>query len=119
VPETIRVALVNDYEIVLEGLRALLGPYEPEIHVIEPEIKGTPQRTVDVTLLDTYGEAEEMDQRVRELVSDAANGAIIVFSFSGDATLAHALVRAGCSGLHLQSDTGDADRRRHQSGRAR
>jgi hypothetical protein len=26
--ETIRVALVNDYEIVLEGLRALLRPYD-------------------------------------------------------------------------------------------
>jgi len=99
VPETIRVALVNDYEIVLEGLRALLGPYEPEIHVVELEVKGTPQRAVDVTLLDTYGEAEEMDQRVRELASDAAKGAIIVFSFSDDATLAHALVRAGAQGF--------------------
>ena len=30
-PETIHVALVNDYKIVLEGLRAFLRPYEPEI----------------------------------------------------------------------------------------
>ncbi len=38
-PETMRVALVNDYEIVLEGLRAFLRPYEPEIRVVELKSK--------------------------------------------------------------------------------
>jgi DNA-binding NarL/FixJ family response regulator len=33
--QTIRIALVNDYEIVLEGLRALLRAHEPEIRVAE------------------------------------------------------------------------------------
>jgi hypothetical protein len=49
-PETIRVALVNDYEIVLEGLRAFLRPFEPEICVVEMDVKAEPQRAVDVTL---------------------------------------------------------------------
>jgi hypothetical protein len=31
VPKSISVALVNDYLIVLEGLRAVLKPSEPEI----------------------------------------------------------------------------------------
>jgi NarL family two-component system response regulator LiaR len=51
----IRVALVNDYEIVLEGLRALLRPYAPGILVVEIDVNTTPARTVDVTLFDTYG----------------------------------------------------------------
>ena len=62
-PETIRVALVNDYEIVLEGVRAFLRPYEPEICVVEMDVKAEPQRAVDVTLFDTYGEAEAMRKR--------------------------------------------------------
>ena len=62
-PETIRVALVNDYEIVLEGLRAFLRPYEPEICVVEMDVKAEPQRAVDVTLFDTYGQAEAMRKR--------------------------------------------------------
>jgi hypothetical protein len=44
----IRVGLVNDYEIVLEGLRAFFGPYEPEILVVEMKAKAKPQRAVDV-----------------------------------------------------------------------
>jgi two-component system, NarL family, response regulator LiaR len=99
VPETIRVALVNDYEIVLEGLRALLRPYAPGITVVELDVKTTPERTVDVTLFDTYGEANSIRARVEELASDPANGAIIVFSFSDDAALANSLVRAGARGF--------------------
>jgi two-component system, NarL family, response regulator LiaR len=99
VPETIRVALVNDYEIVLEGLRALLRPYEPEIKVVELDVEGNPQRAVDVTLFDTYGEVQELPQRVRGLAADATNGAIVVFSFSDDAALAGTFLRAGAQGF--------------------
>ena len=98
-PETIRVALVNDYEIVLEGLRAFLRPYEPEISVVELKVKAKPERSVDVTLFDTYGEAEAMRQRARDLASDPSNGAVIVFSFSDDAALAHSLLRTGAQGF--------------------
>jgi two-component system, NarL family, response regulator LiaR len=98
-PKTIRVALVNDYEIVLEGLHALLRPYEPEIRIVELDVEANPRRAVDVTFFDTYGEAQETRQRARDLAGDPANGAIIVFSFSDDAGAAHTYVRAGAQGF--------------------
>jgi NarL family two-component system response regulator LiaR len=97
--EPIRVALVNDYEIVVEGLRALLLPYEPEICVVELDVKGKPNRTVDVTLFDTFGVESDMLERTRDLASDAGNGAIIVFSFSDDAEVAQTFLRAGAQGF--------------------
>jgi two-component system, NarL family, response regulator LiaR len=97
--ESIRVALVNDYEIVLEGLRGLLRPYAPGIRVVELDVNTTPDRTVDVTFFDTYGETAALRDRVRELASDAANGAVIVFSFSNDAALANSAMRAGAQGF--------------------
>jgi two-component system, NarL family, response regulator LiaR len=99
VPETIRVALVNDYQIVLEGLRALLRPYDPEIKVVELDVEGNPHSAVDVTLFDTYGEVQELRQRVRGLAADATNGAIVVFSFSDDAALAGTFLHAGAQGF--------------------
>jgi two-component system, NarL family, response regulator LiaR len=98
-PEPIRVALVNDYEIVLEGLRALLLPYDPEIRVVEIDINEEPRRTVDVTLFDTYGVETKMHQRVEDLAADATNGAVIVFSFSDDIDVAHSLFAAGAQGF--------------------
>jgi hypothetical protein len=49
VAKPIKVALVNDYEIVLEGLRALLRPSERQIHVVEIDVRKKPRRRVDVT----------------------------------------------------------------------
>jgi two-component system, NarL family, response regulator LiaR len=95
----IRVALVNDYEIVLQGLRALLRPYAPGIRVVELDVRTTPARAVDVTLFDTYGEATAIRERVEDLASDATNGAIIVFSFTDDLAFANSLVRAGAQGF--------------------
>ena len=83
-PKPIRVALVNDYMIVLEGLRALLRSSEPEIEVVEVDVRKGPRRGVDVTLLDTYGELQSLSERVRSLGADSSNGAIVVFSFSID-----------------------------------
>jgi DNA-binding NarL/FixJ family response regulator len=96
--QTIRVALVNDYEIVLEGLRALLQPYDPEIRIVELDVKRGPRRAVDITLLDTYGEEDPVG-RVRELVADPTNGAIVVFSFSDDVAAMRALLLAGARGF--------------------
>jgi DNA-binding NarL/FixJ family response regulator len=99
VPKPIRVALVNDYMIVLEGLRALLKSSEPEIQVIEMDVRKRPRRGVDVTLLDTYGEIESVGERVRSLASDNSNGAIVVFSFSDSPQAVRRALRAGAQGF--------------------
>lgn len=93
----IRVALVNDYMIVLEGLRSLLKTSEPEIQVVEMDIRKRPKRGVDVTLLDTYGELDNLDDRVRSLGSDPDNGAIVVFSFSDHAQAVRHALTAGAT----------------------
>ena len=95
----IRVALENDYEIVLEGLRALLRPYASEIRVVEVDIKRQPRRRVDVTLLDTYGETEDVEPRVADLVADPAAGAVVIFSFSDHQRLVRRVLKAGAVGF--------------------
>jgi DNA-binding NarL/FixJ family response regulator len=99
VAKPIRVALVNDYMIVLEGLRSLLRSSEPEIHVVEMDVKKEPDRRVDLTLLDTYGEIGTLDERVRSLGADATNGAIVVFSFSDHPQAVRRALRAGAQGF--------------------
>ena len=95
----IRVALVNDYMIILEGLRALLEQADPEIQIVELDVQKGPRRQVDVTLLDTYGEAETFDERVRSLGADPENGAIVVFSFSDRPQAVRRAQRAGAQGF--------------------
>ncbi len=97
--KAIRVALVNDYVIVLEGLRALLKFSEPEIQVIEIDVRKGPRRGVDVTLLDTYGDLDSLSERVRSLAADSSNGAIVLFSFSDRPQAVRRAFRAGAQGF--------------------
>jgi two-component system, NarL family, response regulator LiaR len=99
VPKTIRVALVNDYMIVLEGLRALLKSSEPEIQVIELDLRKEPRQRVDVTLVDTYGELDSLNERVSSLGADSSNGAIVVFSFSDRPEAVRHAMEAGAQGF--------------------
>ena len=63
------------------------------------DIKATPRRKVDVTLLDTYGEVGALDERVRSLGADPGNGAIVVFSFSDQPQAVRRALRAGAQGF--------------------
>jgi DNA-binding NarL/FixJ family response regulator len=99
VAKPIQAALVNDYEIVLEGLRALLKPSEREIHVVELDVRKAPRRRVDLTLLDTYGEVESLGDRVRTLAADPGNGIIVLFSFSDHPQAVRRAMRAGAQGF--------------------
>jgi two-component system, NarL family, response regulator LiaR len=99
VAKSIRVALVNDYMIVLEGLRALLKASEPEITVVEMDIRKLPKRGVDVTLLDTYGELDSLEERIQKLGADPENGAVVVFSFSDRPQAVSRALRAGAKGF--------------------
>ncbi len=98
-PKAIRVALVNDYMIVLEGLRALLKFSEPEIQVVEIDVRKGPRRGVDVTLLDTYGDLGSLSERVLSLAADSSNGAIVLFSFSDRPQAVRRAFRAGAQGF--------------------
>jgi DNA-binding NarL/FixJ family response regulator len=99
VPKPIHAALVNDYEIVLEGLRALLLLSELEIQVVEIDIRQEPRRRVDMTLLDTYGEVESLEDRVHHLAANPRHGAIVVFSFSDQPAAVRRAMRAGAQGF--------------------
>jgi two-component system, NarL family, response regulator LiaR len=99
VARSISVALVNDYMIVLEGLRALLRFSEPEIRVVEMDVRRGPKRGVDVTLFDTYGELGSVSDRVSALGDDPSNGAIVIFSFSDQPQMVRRAMRAGAHGF--------------------
>src|SRR5580693_1340703 len=85
--------------IILEGLRAFLESGESLIEVVELDIKKGPRRKVDVTLLDTYGEVDDLGERVRFLSTDPSNGVVVVFSFSDQPRAVRHAIDAGAQGF--------------------
>ena len=97
---SIRVALVNDYEIVLEGLRALLRPYAPGIRVVEIDVDTTPGTHCGRDALrHVRGGRCATSTGAGDLLPTLTNGAVVVFSFSNDSALANSVMDTGAQGF--------------------
>src|ERR1700694_481971 len=81
VPERTRVALVNDYEIVLRGLETMMRPFRDRIEVVELDVAHNPDQAVDVALFDTYGHPRLGLDRVAELAHDPHVRAVAVYTW--------------------------------------
>jgi NarL family two-component system response regulator LiaR len=89
--EPVRLALSNDYHIVLAGLATMLEPYADRVRIVELTANRTMKQPVDVILYDTFGRMPGDDEKLEEIVS--SNGAkVVVYSWDSyppEAATAH------------------------------
>ena len=108
--QPVRVLLANDDHIIIEGLRAMLAPYDDEVEVVataegDPEIVvAADTRTyVDVMLIDAYTRAAGgIDAAVKVLAEDPPF-AVAVFTDADDLRLMLQALRVGVRGYLLKS----------------
>jgi DNA-binding NarL/FixJ family response regulator len=94
---TIRLAVVNDYELVVTGVAAMLKPYS-QIEIVDLATNRIPRIQADVSLFDTYGHRDLGLDRVDELVADQRCGAVAVYTFEFGAGLVERALGAGVHG---------------------
>jgi len=91
----VNVALLNDYDVVVAGLAALLEPYRDQIAVLDISVEEpTHERPLDVVLYDTYGRAGLDFDRIAEIVRqpNVCHTAVYTFDFH-DRLIDEALAR--------------------------
>jgi DNA-binding NarL/FixJ family response regulator len=98
--------LVNDYEIVVAGLAAMLRPFSDRIAIVDRAVDRAPARPVDVSLFDTYGAPDDQIDRIRQLAVDPQAGSVVVFSFGATEALVRAALDAGAMGFVAKTATG-------------
>lgn len=81
--ETITVAIVNDFPVVVEGLARLLET-DRRLEVIEVDTNIGPSQPVDVVLYDTFGAQERVVDDVRELIGSGRGTNVVVYSWNVD-----------------------------------
>lgn len=87
----LRVAVVNDYALVVAGVAGLLRPFDDRVAVIEVNSQEPVVSVVDVVLFDTFGlrPGEEMDPDAL-LARGAGSPAVVVFGWNTDPALVQA-----------------------------
>ncbi|WP_111720468.1 response regulator transcription factor [Homoserinimonas sp. OAct 916] len=80
--DAVRVALVNDYEVVARGVAEMLRTYRNRIHVVELDLNKQVGEHVDIALYDTFAATRGDRSEVRDLVSNPLVGVVVVYSWT-------------------------------------
>ncbi len=62
------VSIVNDYEIIVRGLAAMLEPYTERIRIVELDAGREPEVNADVALFDTFAGRRHSLERAEKMV---------------------------------------------------
>jgi DNA-binding NarL/FixJ family response regulator len=107
----IRVAVVNDYELVVAGLHAMLERYADRVRVVEDVLLSNgdqPAEAVDLALFDTFGRARGGLDALRDLVANARVDRVVLYSSDEDPERMSAAFDAGAVGfVHKSTSSSD------------
>lgn len=102
----VRVAVVNDYEIVVVGIAGILERYADRVQVVELD-SGLPVRSeVDLVLYDSFGQPQGAALDVTSIVGDSG-ARLVIFSWNTQPALVEASLRSGVAGYVSKSVTGE------------
>jgi DNA-binding NarL/FixJ family response regulator len=103
-PRPVRVAVVNDYEIVVAGIASMLAPYADRVAVIELDTNLPVVSDVDVVLYDTFGQVQGDGIDLEDLVR-GSSARVAIFSWNTDPDLVRrALDRGAAAYLSKELD---------------
>jgi NarL family two-component system response regulator LiaR len=93
----IRVAIVNDYEIVVAGVAAMLAPHHDRIDVVELDAGVPVVNDVDVVLYDTFGQVQGDAVDLEDLVR-GRGFRVVIFSWNTQPDLVERAIARGAAG---------------------
>jgi DNA-binding NarL/FixJ family response regulator len=104
----ITVALVNDYEIIVQGLAAMLAPFSDRVRVIDMKVGTEPDNRADVALFDTFAGRRHAIERARDMVRDGYVDHVLMYTWDAAPEFLALALDAGVSGVALKSQEGAA-----------
>ncbi len=95
----LRVAIVNDYALVVAGLAKVLEPFADRVEVVEIDAGLPVLSTVDVVLYDSFAQPQGAFMELGALVGRGSDAPpVVVFSWNTQPALVEAAFEAGARG---------------------
>ncbi|MFD1720609.1 response regulator transcription factor [Amnibacterium endophyticum] len=99
----IRVALIDDYEVVLAGLGRMLERYADRVEIVEIGVHARVDEPVDVALLDAFAQREPEAHAVARMVDNPMNHHVAVYTWDMRQQQIDASLEAGARGYLAKS----------------
>ena len=94
----IRVALVNDYEVVVRGLATMLRSYQDAVRVVELDLGIAVGESVDIAMYDTFANPRGDRGEIRALAANPKVARVVVYSWNLGPELINAAFTEGADG---------------------
>jgi NarL family two-component system response regulator LiaR len=94
----LRIAVLNDFPVVVAGVAAMLAPYRERVEVVDGSAGQRIDGSLDLVLYDSFGAA---DHTVTEVgaIRRRTSAPVVVFSWTTDRELVRAALDAGAAGF--------------------
>ena len=93
------IAVVNDYEVVVRGVAAMLAPYVDRVRVVELDLNRPPTRPLDIALFDTFAAPQEGgDGDLLKALERSPAERLVVYSWNLEPWTVRKALDAGVSG---------------------
>jgi DNA-binding NarL/FixJ family response regulator len=103
VTPVLRVAVVNDFDVIVRGVAGMLDPFRDRVHVVELDVGSNPEYSVHIALFDTYGHPRGGVDRVRSLTTDRRVKAVVAYAWALAPGQLEAVLDAGARGVLSKS----------------
>jgi two-component system, NarL family, response regulator LiaR len=101
-----RIAIVNDYEMVVAGVAAMLAPHSEHVCVVELDSSLPVVSDVDVVLYDTFGQVQGDGVDLAGLVA-GGSARVVIFSWNTQPDLVQRAIAKGAAGYLSKALTGE------------
>jgi DNA-binding NarL/FixJ family response regulator len=103
----VTVGIMNDYEVVVRGVAAMLAPYDQRVQVIELDAGGQPSVPTDVALFDTFAGRRHTLSRAADMVRQGAARHVVLYTWDAAPAFVRAAQDIGVSGVILKTRSAD------------
>lgn len=102
----IRISIVNDYEVVVAGVAAMLAPFTDRVEVVETEAGGLPDLPADIALFDTFAGRRRSLSRIDDLAQDRDLSKVVLYTWDLPRDFARDVDMRSIDGVIMKSTTG-------------
>lgn len=95
---TLRIAILNDYEIVATGLAQMFEPYSDRVTVVEVVTNAPVREPADIALYDTFSQTHDIDQDIESVLQECNARRLVIYSWNLHPELVKSALKKGALG---------------------
>lgn len=107
-PTSIRLAIIDDYEVVVRGLADMLSSVSDQFDIVELDSRRQVEADVDIALYDTFAQTQGDGPDVADLVANPRVRKVVVYSWNVQQRLVETALQHGVAG-YLSKSLGGAE----------